>query len=113
MAKKNIKAWIKEHKQDIRDIAWYAAGVIVGIGSYVIVSRHTPSNEYVVRDKTVKHILSHADKIKGKAWVIGAVIPDSLTVDQLGELGRCIADDGSAGFGYTHFIAIGKPIDTK
>ncbi len=113
MAKKNIKAWIKEHKQDIRDIAWYAAGAIVGIGLYVIANRRRHSNEYVVRDKTVKYILSRADKIEGKVWATGVIIPDSLTVDQLGELGRFIADNDDAGFGYTHFIAIGKPIDTK
>ena len=113
MTKKNVKDWLKEHEQAMWHIAELALGAGIGIGYLVITHRFRHSNEYVVRDETVKYILKRADKLEGMVYTTGAVVPNSFTVDQLGELGKLMADNNCSGTGWTHFIAIGKPINTK
>ena len=113
MTKKNVKDWLKEHEQAMWHIAGLALGAGIGIGYLVITHRFRHSKDYVVQDETVKYILKRADKLEGMVSVTGAVVPDSFTVDQLGELGRLMADNNCSDTGWTHFIAIGKPINTK
>lgn len=114
MAKKNVKEWLKEHKNGIRYCAVAGAGALIGGAFYATAYRFLHRDDFIVGNNAIKIMLKDADRCAMPGYAFGWK-SDPIEPEQLGELGRQIvtASQYVPGQKFTHFIAIGKDIKTK
>lgn len=113
MAKKNVKEWLKEHYTLIGNALIFTGGAIIGASAAAIFQRQ--HRNVVITHEPIKRLLVNANRNVMPGAVFTGVSSMPLKPEQLGELGTVIQalPNYVPGQGFTHFIAIGKDIETK
>ena len=116
MEKGKFKEYWKDHK---KEILITAAGVVVGAGlvwlGYECCARkYDLRNSFLVSQDSAKNVLLDAVDKYDNACIFGGIYEQGLGLDKLGELAdgiKAIGENVPEDINFTHFIAIGNPIE--
>lgn len=115
--KEKIKSFIKEHEKEIKITAGVGLAVICGVTGYKLCCKVNglEKGRYLIKDKSINFLFDDVDNKYDKeiarvaAWRDEPLKPDDL--GKLGELMKSLGCDNEPRF--THFIAIGAPMEDK
>lgn len=109
VTKKDVKKFVKEHKNELTIAGVGILGAVLGYG---LCSKVRIGDCYVVHHEGMNRLLRDATKVyNNRGCVYTAVTDVPFKPEELGELGKdmltLVKDDD---VGFTHFIAIAKKV---